>query len=149
MLNTCNHYELRPKHPPLKIHHPHKRPFNSKNHPKLFLSTIIFVSDLSEVNFVTTTCFLPHYFWIMEIWRAAPQWHNLEYKGFGVTLSTLRGVVTPYEGFHPSLIKVVPPVYSPAACCPAMALSITLPRQQVRGHIQPRCSATGSAMYYH
>ena len=39
MLNTCNHYELRPKHPPLKIHHPQKRPFNSKKHPKLSLST--------------------------------------------------------------------------------------------------------------
>ena len=51
------------------------------------------------------------------------------------------------EGFHQSLIKVVPPVHCSAASHPAMALSITLPQRQVRIDIQPRFSATRSAIY--
>jgi hypothetical protein len=33
----------------------------------ILLNYIIFISDLSEVNFVTTTRLLPRYFWTMEI----------------------------------------------------------------------------------
>ena len=60
---------------------------------------------------------------------------------------TSPGLATTHEGFYPILIIVVPPFHSTAACCPVMALSITLPRRYVRKYIQPRFSAPGSAMY--